>query len=194
MFFRNSIPTDQEIILGILSGGSQRRQFENHLYQKFFKLISDATYKHKLTIEEASSVYSDSIIAVIDAIVQHKFQEKAQLKTFVYQIFNNKCVDQLRKNTTNKESVHKGFSIDEYTLNLPDSAQQILQKLCDQVAYDKLHKELAKIGEKCKQMLMAWADGYTDIEIAKMLAYNTAQVAKTSRQRCLEKLKENYLL
>jgi RNA polymerase sigma-70 factor (ECF subfamily) len=193
MFFKKSLPSDTEIATGILAGGSTRRIFENILYEKFYYLIKDGTFKHKITEEDASSSYSDAIIAVIDAIVSNKFQEKAQLKTYTYQIFNNKCVDQIRKNTTNKESVNQGASIDEFALQMPDESKLIIQQLSEEFEFDKLKKQLALLGEKCKQMLMAWSEGFSDKEISVMLEYNSAQVAKTSRLRCLEKLKENYL-
>ncbi len=193
MIFKKSLPSDTELATGILAGGTSRRLFENKLYEKFYYLIKDGTFKHKITQEEAASSYSDAIIAVIDAIVTGKFLEKAQLKTFVYQIFNNKCVDLIRKNSTNKESVNQGYSIDDLALQMPDDSKLIIQKLSEEFEFDKLKKELIKLGEKCKQMLMAWAEGFSDKEITLMLEYNSPQVTKTSRLRCLEKLKENYL-
>ncbi len=192
MFFKKSLPPDPHIIQGIQAGGQQRRMFENILYEKYFGLIKDASFKHKLSEDDAASVYSDSIIAVIDAIVNKKFQEKAQLKTYLFQIFQNKCVDFLRKNSTKKESVHQAVTIDDELYHLADDTQHILQQMCNEVAYDKLFTELQRLGEKCKQMLMAWAEGYSDKEIAEQMAYNNASVAKTSRLRCMEKLKENY--
>ena len=75
----------------------------------------------------------------------------------------------------------------------PDDSKLIIQQLSEEFEFDKLKKQLAILGEKCKQMLMAWAEGFSDKEICIMLDYNSPQVAKTSRLRCLEKLKENYL-
>ena len=193
MLFKKALPTDIELTKGILEGGPSRRSFENKLYEKYYYLIKEATFKHNITLEDASSAYSDSIISVIDAIVLQKFQEKAQLKTYIYQIFNNKCVDQIRKNSTNKASANQGISIDDFALQMPDESKLIIQKLAEEFEFDKLKKHLIMLGDKCKQMLMAWADGFTDKEIALMLEYNSPQVAKTSRLRCLEKLKENYI-
>jgi len=39
---------------------------------------------------------------------------------------------------------------------------------------------------------LAWGEGYQDKEIAVDLGYQSAAVAKTSRLRCLEKLKKSY--
>lgn len=192
MFFKKSIPSDSDIAIGIINGGTTRRNFENKLYEKYYYLIKDGTFKHKITEEDAASNYSDTIIAVIDSLVLNKFQEKSQLKTYIYQIFNNKCVDLIRKSSTNKESVNNGISIDDYALQMPDESKLIIQKLTEEFEFEKLKMELTKLGEKCKQMLMAWAEGFTDKEITTLLDYNSPQVTKTSRLRCMEKLKENY--
>ncbi|MEJ0083139.1 MAG: hypothetical protein WDM78_19825 [Puia sp.] len=40
--------------------------------------------------------------------------------------------------------------------------------------------------EKCRQILMFWAQNYSDREIASFLQYKTAECGKTSRLRCLE--------
>lgn len=41
-------------------------------------------------------------------------------------------------------------------------------------------------------MLMAWGEGIADSKIAEDLGYQTANVAKVSRFRCMDKLKELY--
>lgn len=48
---------------------------------------------------------------------------------------------------------------------------------------------LDSIGEKCKEILLLFEDGYSDKDIAEKLAYHTAAVAKTTRLRCRDKLK-----
>jgi RNA polymerase sigma-70 factor (ECF subfamily) len=58
--------------------------------------------------------------------------------------------------------------------------------------WDLLHDKLNEIGENCRKLLLSWADGYPDKEIAALLEYKTADVVKTSRLRCLEKLRQSY--
>ena len=193
MLFKKTIEPDSVLCQKLLQGWPQRRAAENSLFEKYYYLTKEATFKHNLTHEDAFSAYSDAILAVIDAVVLKKFNESASLKTYIYQIFNNKCVDLIRKNTTNKMSVNQGVPLDDASYQLPDTTKNMLQQMCDNWQIDKLKAELEKIGEKCKAMLTAWAEGYSDLEICQMLAYNSAQVVKTSRLRCLQKLKDNYL-
>lgn len=177
---------------GIRAGGPQRRLYENRLYETYDYLIADGVRKHRLTDDDCASAYSDAVLVVIDHIVTNRFKEQSGLKTYLYQIFSNKCVDAIRKTTTNRSSVHNGFSLDDALLQLPDDTRSVVQQLIAQGDASRLQRELQLIGEKCQTMLLAWGDGYTDEEIAQTMNYNSAAVAKTSRLRCLEKLRERY--
>src|SRR5204863_9322179 len=114
------------------------------------------------------------------------------LKTWIYSIFHNKYVDLLRKRSTNKDSIHHTLSMSDLLLQISDQAKTIIQKLVDKTDHEVLRQKLAQVGENCKQMLMLWADGYSDKEIAVAMEYKTSDVVKTSRLRCLEKLKQLY--
>jgi len=75
---------------------------------------------------------------------------------------------------------------------IADSSKTIIQQLADKTDWTVLRERLNQIGENCRQMLMLWADGYSDKEIASSMEYKTSDVVKTSRLRCLEKLKQLY--
>ena len=53
--------TDAELMAGIRAGGTQRRLYENKLYEKYQYFIADGTRKHRLTEEECASAYSDTL-------------------------------------------------------------------------------------------------------------------------------------
>lgn len=186
-------PSDDEIIAGIRAGGTQRRLFENKFYEKYAYLVAEGERKHRLTEDECESAYSDSFMTVVENIVSGKFEERSGLKTYLYQIFSFKCVDIIRKKTTNRSKPNEdAFSLDDSTLQLPDAARSALENLDFQSEVEQLHRHLRELGEKCRAMILSWGEGYSDDEIALTLGYNSAAVAKTSRLRCLEKLRERF--
>jgi RNA polymerase sigma factor (sigma-70 family) len=185
---------DADIVAGLRVGGASRPIAENRLYEKYRFFIRDGVRKHQLSDDDCASAYSDSVLAVIQNICNGHFEGRSELKTYLYQIFTNKCVDLIRKKTTNRESVHQGASIDDSLLQLPDPARSVIQRLMEQSDWDRLHQQLRNLGDKCQQMLLAWGEGYSDEEIAQRMDYNTPAVAKTSRLRCLERLREAYNL
>jgi RNA polymerase sigma factor (sigma-70 family) len=181
--------TDQDLIEGIRAGGTQRRIFENKLYNKYNYLIQDASRKHKIEEEEASMAYSDAILTSIEHIASGRFEGRSELKTYIYQIFFNKCVDVIRRNAT-KGAYH--LSLDDILEPIPDPQRTVIQELIRNQDHEKLRKLLTTLGERCQQLLKRWAEGYSDQESATEFGYNSANVAQTTRLRCLEKLRELY--
>ena len=185
-------PTDADLITGIRAGGAQRRLYENKLYEKYSYLVADGVRKHRLAEDDCASAYSDSILTIFENISSGRFEGRSELKTYLYQIFTNKCVDAIRKKTTNRSSVHDAFSLDDSLMQLPDAARSAVQNLIAQSDVDVLHRHLNELGDKCRSMILLWGEGYSDDEIAATMTYNSAAVAKTSRLRCLDKLRERY--
>ena len=150
--------------------------------------------KYSFTEEDAFDVYSDTILSAIEKITAGLFEGRSSLKTWLYRIFHNKCVDQVRKITTNKYKVHRTAIVSDMLLHLSDSAKSVLQKLVDRSDFDLLKKKLNELGDNCRKLLTLFADGYSDKEIAISMEYKTAEVVKTSRLRCLDKLRQSYNL
>jgi len=55
-----------------------------------------------------------------------------------------------------------------------------------------LKKKLDELGDKCRELLLFSADGYSDKDLAIQLVYKSADVVKTTRLRCLQKLRQLY--
>jgi len=181
--------TEHMILHGIKAGGASRRNYEQKLYDIFFYLIREAEKKYGIQPEEAASVYSDTILAIIKNIVAEKFEGNSSLKTYCYQIFTNKCVDLLRKRTTNRGKMENTMPYDSLAYELPDETRSIIQKLIAKDERQQILEKLNEIGDKCKELLLMFEDGYNDKEIAEFMKYHSADVVKTTRLRCLEKLK-----
>jgi RNA polymerase sigma factor (sigma-70 family) len=183
---------DREIIGRLQQGGTERRRSEEQFFNRFAYFIREGMTRHALSEDDAFNAYSDTILASIEKIINGSFEGRSSLKTYLYQIFNNKCVDLLRKKTTNKNSVHRTDIITDKLLFISDSARTVVQKLIDKADWSWLREKLNELEEKCRQLLVHWGDNYSDREIATAMDYKTADVVKTSRLRCLEKLRRLY--
>lgn len=181
---------DHEIVDGLASGYSHRQTFEKELYTKYKYFIQEGCRNYKLSLDDSFSAYTDAVLSVIHNVIERNFGNRSSLKTYLYKVFSNKCIDFVRKKTTNKERVNISAVEPELLGQLPDSARIVVEKLIDNQKLLALKQYLSEIGEKCKQILLLFQDGYSDKEIAEQLAYNSASVAKVTRLRCLEKIRE----
>lgn len=189
-YLKKQIPDEEAIMKGLRTGGPERRASEKSLYERFFYFISQGVRKYRLPEEDCASAYSDTIITVIDNIVIRRFEGRSSLKSYTYQIFMNKCVDLVRKKTTNKSTVHDTLEIDPLILTLPDKARGIVQQLMEKSDWMLIMQKLRELGDKCRELLILFEDGYNDREIALQMQYQSPDVVQTTRLRCLGKLKE----
>ncbi len=192
MTFNSFKLTDADLVEAIRSESPDKRRAENTLYKQFAYLIREGAWKHKLTADETSIAYSDTVLTVIESIEKGRYEASAALKTYVYQIFNNKCVDLIRRNSTNKAAVHRGTSLDEYVYEIPDDTRGVIEKLMQSYDYSMLYQRIKQLGDKCREMIRLWSEGTSDQLIAGALGYQSADVVKTSRLRCLDRLRALY--
>jgi RNA polymerase sigma-70 factor (ECF subfamily) len=183
---------DWQIVGQLRQKGLDKRKGEETLFSEYAYFIREGMRKHHLTEEQAFDAYSDSVLAAIESISTGAFKGDSSLKSYLYKIFHNKCVDLFRKNTTNKNIINRTHSINEELLRLSDMSRSILQTLIERADWTVLRQKMAQLGEDCKKMLLLWADSYSDKEIAVVMEYKTANVVKTSRLRCLGKLRQLY--
>jgi RNA polymerase sigma-70 factor (ECF subfamily) len=180
-------------IIGLLrQKGLEKRKGEESLFSEYAYFIQDGMRKHRLSEDEAFDAYSDSVLAVIGSIANETFQGQSTIKSYLYKIFHNKCVDLFRKNATNKNSVNRTYSINEELFRLSDKSRSIVQTLIEKAEWTVLKERLEQIGDDCRRMLLLWSDSYSDKEIAVVMNYKTGDVVKTSRLRCLAKLRQMY--
>ena len=183
---------EDEMIRIIQQNKEARRQAENQLFNQYSYFIKEGMNKYSLEQEDAFTAYSDTILQSLGNITGSLFEKRSSLKTYLYKIFNNKCVDLIRKNTTNKRSIFQTAPISEMMDMLCDEAKNVVQQLIEKNDFDLLRIRLKELGDNCRKLLLFFADGYNDKEIAVFMEYKTADVVKTSRLRCMEKLRVLY--
>src|SRR4051794_22603383 len=123
---------DSAIINGLVGNYKQRLYFEKEFYLEYEYFIREGCRKYHLTYENSFSAYSDAVLSAINNIINGRFDSKYSLKTYLFQIFHNKCVDLVRKISNNKQQVHHSTATPELLSHLPDTVKNVIEKLIDQ--------------------------------------------------------------
>lgn len=189
MLKQKTFKTDFDLIQAICSTSNDSQLAENALFQQFEYLIKIGQYKHQLSQERVFDAYHDTFIVVLNDIRKQKFRGDSTLKTYFSRIFNNKCIDHFRKNTTTKSRVHTWTDDLEKVSN--HEAGQNIQKYLEQTELlDNLKAELRKLGKACQQIILDYAFGYSFAEIAIRLTppMKNAQTVKSKKSQCMKKL------
>lgn len=181
---------DRDIIENLSSPGINRRKAEDQLFAKYSYLIQAGVNKYFISEEDSFDAYADTVLAAIQAVTNGSYEGRATFKTFLYEIYHNKCVDLLRKKGTLKNSVHKTVSIGGMDNHLSDDSISAIEELMNKSDFDKVRQKMNQLCENCQRLLLLSADGYSDREIAGVMNFKTANVVKTSRLRCLKKLRQ----
>jgi RNA polymerase sigma-70 factor (ECF subfamily) len=172
---------DNELIQQIRQGGYPMEKCLEFFYKDNIRFIGLMQKRFGLSRESLLDAYSDAIIDFKEQVRNHQFQQKSKCSTYFFSIYNNKCIDILRKKTT--------YTItNEIPENLKDTAPDIVQMLTITVERDYLEKIIARLSAGCKDILMDWNDGYSMEDIAQRNHLLNAHVARSKRYACLQQL------
>lgn len=157
---------------------------EKCLFERYLELSLKLQYKYRLTREEARDAYTDAFLVVVQHIANQRFEEKSSLKTYLYRILRNKCVDIVRKNATIEVTWTEAFP------ELPDESKNFLRHMLAKEDWDTVREGFMQLGERCKELLEYVSEGYSPTEIAPLMGFKTPRSVSSQRYKCLEKLKE----
>lgn len=176
--------SDKKIIAGIRQGGIQQEKSINELYEAYFYLVYDGRGKfHQLSRDELIGAYNESIISLRRQIVEGHFRGGSSLLTFLNTIFFRKCVDIIRKTTSNLVEAWADLPDDE------DEAPNMLRQMTVKESFDELLNKLDQLGSPCKEIILdAEYSGYKSEEIAQRIGFSNAKSVNSKKYSCLQRL------
>jgi RNA polymerase sigma factor (sigma-70 family) len=133
-------------------------------------------------------IYQDATIALFERAIQGKLSlQKSSLKTYLFSMGKFMLFTRLKKDPPSTE-----LSADhEVNMGLYEEAKNFIEDPDPMVVF--LGKSLAKLGEKCRQILeLYYYENKSMKEIQLILEYNHPDVVKSQKSRCLKSLKVQF--
>lgn len=159
------------------------------VYEDNRALFLNFAKRYNLENEETLDIYQDAYVALYENIQNGKFSElKSSIGTYLISIGKYKILERLRKNSkqTNNELLLSRVEVIDDEIEAFDI---VYEELTTEQKLLKMYYE--KLGEKCKQILtMFYYKQYNIKEIMVKGNYNTENVVKSQKSRCLKTLKD----
>lgn len=179
--------SDDVYIKRIRSGDEQAMERVYFNYRDEF--LNWAKRKFSLSHEEALEQYQESVTILFEKIVNGSLHRlEGSLKSYLFGIGKNRIMQGF--DAENRQDKHQQDLSEHYRFLAEDQgARQIYEKA------KKATKEIFKtLEEPCKTVLkLFYFDKKPMTVIAEELGYKNEGVARTTKKRCLEKIRDKFL-
>jgi RNA polymerase sigma factor (sigma-70 family) len=177
----SSVPTDREVVLGILNNSEEAL---NRLYVGYFPMVLQFIVNNNGDEDDAKDVYQEAIIVLYNKIKSGDFELTSKLKTYIYSVSRRiwlKKLSQQSKKTNNVSEFEDVIAVEE---DVELHEEKDLQ-------FDKMEAALAHLGEPCKTIIQDfYINNLSMQDISEKFGYTNTDNAKTQKYKCLQRLKK----
>ncbi len=175
--------TDEALIAGIQNGGSAREEALKRIYLTpgLRETVLRHVYEHGGSREDAQDIFQETLVLFDRNLREGRFEGKSALSTYFVAIAKWRWVTVRRQ---------KGRYTDLAPTHF-DEAVESPEATTIQSEYRELFQEaLGQIGDRCRELLKLYQLDHSMEEIADMMQYSNANVAKKEAYRCRGRFRE----
>ena len=176
--------SDAELLANLQSGNNMGDSIRA-IYRDHFEQLSWFVINNSGNRLDAEDVFQEVVVGFIDAVQKNKFRGESSIRTFLYAMNKFAWLNELKKRG---RTVEREFSYEKgQDKNEPDASQFIVR----QEARTQVMKIVDHLGETCKKiLLMFYYENLSMKEIAQKTEYETEQVVRNKKYKCLKQLEQ----
>ncbi|MBC8986767.1 sigma-70 family RNA polymerase sigma factor [Pedobacter sp. N36a] len=177
----SSVPTDREVVLGILNDSEDTL---NKLYTGYFPMVLQFILNNNGDEDDAKDVYQEGIIVLYNKIKGGNFELSSKLKTYIYSVCRRIWLKKLSQESRKTNNVSDFEDIMAVEVDLEQHEEKDQQ-------FDKMNDALVHLGEPCKTIIQDfYINGLSMQDICEKFGYTNTDNAKTQKYKCLQRLKK----
>lgn len=177
----NSVPTDREVVLGILNNSEEAL---NKLYVGYFPMVLQFILNNNGNEDDAKDVYQEAIIVLYNKIKSGNFELSSKLKTYLYSVSRRIWLKKLAQQSKRTNNISEF----ENVLVVEDDMELHEQK---DMQFNKMKIALESLGEPCKTIVEDFYIHNLSMQaICEKFGYTNTDNAKTQKYKCLQRLKK----
>jgi RNA polymerase sigma factor (sigma-70 family) len=177
----SSIPTDREVVLGVLNNSEDTL---NRLYTGYYPMVLQFIINNNGDEDDAKDVYQEAIIVLYNKIKSGDFELSSKLKTYIYSVSRRiwlKKLSQKSRKTSNLSDFEDVLAVDEDVEQHEEKDRQ----------FQKMQAALQNLGEPCKTIIQDfYINNLSMQDISEKFGYTNTDNAKTQKYKCLQRLKK----
>lgn len=172
----------------ILEGMKQREQPAFQIvYTFYYPTVERFVLRNNGTKADAEDVFQETLIVLLEKVPIEDFHLTSSLKTYIFAVASNIWLKRLR---SAKRTVLADFTDFDESLTDHDHAHSYTMETDTEEEQTTLarrvHRSLAKITERCQQLLRAI---FFQNKKASDLGYKNAHTAQNQQYKCMEQLR-----
>ncbi|MFQ5676168.1 MAG: RNA polymerase sigma factor [bacterium] len=147
---------------------------------RYKKLVASYVAANGGNLSDAEDLLQEAIIVLWQNVCSGKFELKSKLSTYLMAVVKNKWHVELRKRSKFSE---------EIPANTTDGSPSILDRVIDNEKATSIRKALEVLNAPCKDLLLLFYFEERSLrDIARILGFKDAQVAKSKKYQCKKAL------
>ena len=176
--------SEAELLANLQSGkninDSIRVIYKDHFEQLSWFVMNNSGNRH-----DAEDIFQEVIVGFISAVQKNKFRGESSIKTFLYSMNKHAWLNELKKRgRTMQRELNYGKDQDKEE---PDAGHFIVH----QEARTQVIAVVDQLGETCKKiLLMFYYENLSIKEILEKTEYETEQVVRNKKYKCLKQLEQ----
>jgi RNA polymerase sigma factor (sigma-70 family) len=176
--------SDAELLANLQSGNNISDSIRA-IYKEHFEQLSWFVINNNGNMHDAEDIFQEVVVEFIDAVQKNKFRGESSIRTFLYSMNRFAWLNELKKRG---RAVERELSYDKnQDKNEPDAGQFIVR----QEARSQVMQIVDQLGEACKKiLLMFYYENLSMKEILQKTEYETEQVVRNKKYKCLKQLEQ----
>lgn len=177
----NIIPSDREVVLGILNNSEQVLE---RLYKGYFPMVLQFILKNNGDENDAKDIYQEGIIVLYNKIKTGDFELTSKLKTYIYSVCRRLWLKRLADRSRRAGNVSDFEEVLAVEEDVEDHTKTEFE-------FEKMKLSLEQLGEPCNTIIQDfYIQGLSMQDICEKFGYTNTDNAKTQKYKCLQRLKK----
>jgi RNA polymerase sigma factor (sigma-70 family) len=176
--------SDAELIANIQAGKSMDESIKA-IYREYYHYLAWYVQKNSGTQQDAEDVFQEVVVSFIDLVKKNKFRGESSVKTFLYALNRHMWLNELKRRgrATAREA--------KYEQAKPHLIMDASYTLIINEDKNKVYALIEQLGSNCKKILLLYYyENQSMKEILTQTDYETEQVVRNKKYKCLKQLEQ----